>query len=54
MSNVKGYSLKHNIYVYFVFFLILDKEVYTNANMKQVGFTNYVVYIFINSALIGR
>ena len=27
MSNVKGYSLKYNIYVHFVVFFILDKIV---------------------------
>ena len=56
MSNVKGYSLKYNIYVHFVFFFRLDKivEVQTIYNIKYIGFTNYVVYILINSALIGR
>ena len=37
MSNVKGYSLKYNIYVHFVgFFFILDKivEVQTIYNIK--------------------
>ena len=35
MSNVKGYSLKYNIYVHFVVFFILDKIVKVQKAARQ-------------------
>ena len=52
MSNVKGYSLKYNIYIHFVPF---DKIVEVQMIISNFdGSTNYIVYIFVNSVLIGK
>ena len=59
MSNVKGYSLKSNIYVHFVIFDIRLNCRSTNDNIKCGWFYKlyiyiYIVYIFITVALIGK